>query len=115
MLLPFPYLSVRFILAGLVMFGVMARGPLAHAPRCCPAWVLGVALFTGYAFQTWGLTLTTPSKSGFITGFSVILVPLIALLYGHSMRAANVAGAGLGFAGTLFSRHAFRYRARESW
>jgi drug/metabolite transporter (DMT)-like permease len=59
-------------------------------------------LFTGFAFQTWGLTLTTPSKSGFITGFSVILVPLIALFYGHPMRAANAAGAGLGLLGLYF-------------
>ena len=95
---PFPYLSVRFILAGLVMLGVMARGRLPRA-TLLPSLVLGVALFTGYAFQTWGLTLTTPSKSGFITGFSVILVPVIALFYGHSMRTANIAGAGLGLLG----------------
>ena len=75
---PFPYLAVRFILAGLLMFGMMARG---HLPRATllPSLVLGLLLFTGYAFQTWGLVFTTPSKSGFITGVSVILVPLIAL------------------------------------
>jgi drug/metabolite transporter (DMT)-like permease len=98
---PFPYLSVRFILAGIVMFGVMARGRLPRA-TFLPSLVLGVLLFTGYAFQTWGLTLTTPSKSGFITGFSVILVPLIALFCGHSMRAANIGGAGLGVLGLYF-------------
>ncbi len=98
---PFPYLSVRFILAGLVMFGIMARGRLPRA-TLLPSLVLGVLLFTGYAFQTWGLTLTTPSKSGFITGFSVILVPLIALFCGHPMRVANAGGAGLGVLGLYF-------------
>jgi len=82
---PFPYLSVRFILAGLVMFAVMSRGRLPRA-TLMPSLVLGGMLFTGYAFQTWGLTLTTPSKSGFITGFS----------------AANLGGAGLGVLGLYF-------------
>jgi drug/metabolite transporter (DMT)-like permease len=63
---------------------------------------LGILLFTGYAFQTWGLVFTTPSKSGFITGFSVILVPLIALFLGHPLRASNAAGAGLGLLGLYF-------------
>jgi drug/metabolite transporter (DMT)-like permease len=98
---PFPYLSVRFILAGLVMFAVMSRGRLPRA-TLMPSLVLGGMLFTGYAFQTWGLTLTTPSKSGFITGFSVILVPLIALFFGHTMSAANLGGAGLGVLGLYF-------------
>lgn len=98
---PFAFLSVRFILAGLVMFAFMARGRLPRA-TLVPSLVLGTVLFTGYAFQTWGLTLTTPSKSSFITGFSVIMVPLIGLLHGQSLRAANFAGAGLGFLGLYF-------------
>lgn len=98
---PFPYLSARFILAGTVMFAFMARGRLPRA-TLVPSLVLGGTLFTGYAFQTWGLTATTPSKSAFITGFSVIMVPLIGFLRGHSMRAANFAGAGLGLVGLYF-------------
>ena len=33
-------------------------------------------LWLGYESQTTGLKLTTPSKSAFLTGFSVILVPI---------------------------------------
>ena len=98
---PFPFIAVRFILAGLLMFGVMARGRLPRA-TLLPSLLLGILLFTGYAFQTWGLTFTTPSKSAFITGFSVILVPLISLFQGHPMRAANASGAGLGLLGLYF-------------
>ncbi len=83
------------------MFAVMARGRLPRQ-TLLPSLVLGTFLFTGYAFQTWGLVYTTPSKSGFITGFSVILVPLIALLQGHPMRAANISGAGCGLLGLYF-------------
>ena len=98
---PFPFLSVRFVLAGMLMWLVMGRGRLARQ-ALLPSLVLGIFLFAGYAFQTWGLTFTTPSKSAFITGFSVILVPLISLLHGYRMRAANLGGAGLGLLGLYF-------------
>lgn len=42
--------------------------------------ILGVWLFGGYAFQTVGLLYTTSSKAGFITGLSIVLVPLFSLL-----------------------------------
>jgi len=98
---PFPFIAVRFTLAGVLMFAVMARG---HMPRraVLPSAILGVFLFTGYAFQTVGLIYTTPAKSAFITGFSVILVPLISLFSGYRMRLANAAGALLGLLGLYF-------------
>jgi drug/metabolite transporter (DMT)-like permease len=42
---------------------------------------IGLWLFTGYAFQTVGLLYTTSSKAGFITGLSVILVPVLSLIF----------------------------------
>jgi drug/metabolite transporter (DMT)-like permease len=98
---PFPFIAVRFILAGLLMWGSMARGRLPRA-TLLPGLLLGTLLFAGYALQTWGLIFTTPSKSAFITGFSVILVPLISLFHGYPLRAANAGGAGLGLLGLYF-------------
>jgi drug/metabolite transporter (DMT)-like permease len=40
----------------------------------------GILLAIGYQFQTVGLTLTTASKSAFITGLVVVFVPLIAAI-----------------------------------
>lgn len=40
--------------------------------------VVGLCLTMGYQFQTAGLRLTTPSKSAFITGLLVVLVPLLS-------------------------------------
>jgi len=40
--------------------------------------VLGLFLSSGYIFQTFGLTLTTVSNTGFITGLYVVLTPVIA-------------------------------------
>ncbi|GAH31793.1 unnamed protein product, partial [marine sediment metagenome] len=35
----------------------------------------------GYAFQTVGLKYTTATKTGFITGLSVVLVPIISYFF----------------------------------
>ncbi|OZM57447.1 EamA family transporter [Lottiidibacillus patelloidae] len=42
--------------------------------------ILGILLFAGYAFQTIGLLYTTTSKAAFITGLSVVLVPIFSLI-----------------------------------
>ena len=42
--------------------------------------IIGIWLFIGYAFQTMGLLHTTSSKAGFITGLSVVVVPLFSFL-----------------------------------
>jgi drug/metabolite transporter (DMT)-like permease len=48
------------------------------------------------------LIYTTPSKSAFLTGFSVILVPLILMLSGFRMASATLLGAVLGLVGIYF-------------
>jgi drug/metabolite transporter (DMT)-like permease len=40
--------------------------------------VVGVCLFAGYAFQTAGLQFTGAGRAGFITGLSVVIVPLLS-------------------------------------
>ena len=40
--------------------------------------ILGLFLSSGYIFQSFGLTLTTVSNTGFITGLYVVFTPLIA-------------------------------------
>lgn len=42
--------------------------------------VLGVALFLGFAFQTFGLKYTYSSTVAFITGLNVIIVPLFVFI-----------------------------------
>src|SRR5262245_31002655 len=74
----FVFLAVRFSLAGLCMavfrwrvLRDLRRDEIFAGAR------LGFFMFAGYAFQTAGLQYTTASNSGFITGSSVVLVPLI--------------------------------------
>jgi drug/metabolite transporter (DMT)-like permease len=74
---PLLFNAVRMTLAGAVLaliyakdLGRLNRGSLRAG------LLVGVFLWLGYEFQTTGLKLTTPSKSAFLTGFSVMLVPV---------------------------------------
>jgi drug/metabolite transporter (DMT)-like permease len=98
---PLPWLIARFSLAGLLLLGTLARGRLDRR-SLRPGLVLGIFLFGGFAFQTFGQKYTTPSKCAFITGFSVILVPIIMAFRGQVMRFPNYASAALGLAGIYF-------------
>lgn len=69
--------------------------------------LVGLCLAAGYQFQTIGLVRTTPSKSAFITGLVVVLVPLFSSIPGlhppgaRSPRWNAFAGAALGFIGIV--------------
>ena len=43
--------------------------------------ICGFLLYVGYAFQNFGLDITIPSKSAFITSISVLIVPIILIVY----------------------------------
>jgi drug/metabolite transporter (DMT)-like permease len=69
--------------------------------------LVGLCLAIGYQFQTTGLARTTPSKSAFITGLLVVMVPLLSIIPGlrppgaHRPRWNAFLGAGLAFAGIV--------------
>ena len=55
--------------------------------------IAGGCLFAGYLFQTVGLQFTTASKSAFITGLAIPLVPLLtSLVYFTRPRVFEMAG-----------------------
>jgi drug/metabolite transporter (DMT)-like permease len=69
--------------------------------------IVGLCLATGYQFQTIGLARTTPSKSAFITGLLVVLVPLLSIVPGLRPPGARpprwnaFLGATLAFIGIV--------------
>jgi drug/metabolite transporter (DMT)-like permease len=69
--------------------------------------IVGLCLATGYQFQTIGLARTTPSKSAFITGLLVVLVPLLSVIPGLRPPGARpprwnaFLGAALAFIGIV--------------
>lgn len=75
---PLLFNAVRMGLAALLMAALYRRELTRFTPGALRAGaVVGIFLWLGYELQTSGLKLTTPSKSGFLTGVSVVLVPLL--------------------------------------
>ncbi|HCC33391.1 MAG TPA: hypothetical protein DEQ28_05740 [Clostridiales bacterium] len=73
------FLAVRFWVASAAMLILFRRRIWTALPRTLvPGCLIGVFLFGGFVLQTFGLGLTSASKAGFITGLSVVLVPLIS-------------------------------------
>ncbi|MCL6565295.1 MAG: DMT family transporter [Acidobacteriia bacterium] len=100
----FVFLAVRFGLATLLMgaFYLSALRRLSWSA----VWAgvqIGVFMFAGYAFQTVGLRFTTPTKAGFITGFGVVLVPvLLAVFWKRRIHRWAWVGALLALVGLYY-------------
>jgi drug/metabolite transporter (DMT)-like permease len=76
---PLTYVAWRFWIASLfllVLFHRRMRG-LTRAEVQAGS-LIGIWLVGGYTFQTIGLQTTTTAKAGFITGLSVVIVPVLA-------------------------------------
>lgn len=94
---PFPFLALRFSTGALALTVLVRRQLLPHLRTGA---VLGVVLFLGFALQTAGLTATTPSRSAFLTGLYVVLVPLLGwVLFRQRLRAWLAVGVVLSAAG----------------
>jgi drug/metabolite transporter (DMT)-like permease len=91
---PFLFLTLRFCLATFALC-LIYRGTLQKFKKSflLPGLLAGCLLFAAYVFQTIGLELTTPSKSAFLTGLSIPLVPLASsLVYRDRPRLREVSG-----------------------
>ncbi|MDR5682783.1 MAG: DMT family transporter [Armatimonadota bacterium] len=97
---PFAYLGARFALAAALLLP-FAAGALRRAGA--PAWRRGLwsgaALGGGYALQTLGLRLTTATTAAFITGLSVVLVPVLGTMWGRRPGPREWTGVALAAAG----------------
>jgi drug/metabolite transporter (DMT)-like permease len=76
------FLATRFALGSLALALIAAAlGRLRGLTWRELQWgtLIGLVLWTGYILQTTGLGLTSASNGGFITGLSVVLVPLFGV------------------------------------
>jgi drug/metabolite transporter (DMT)-like permease len=109
---PLTFVAARFALSALAMLPFVRPGrrPRSTGARATPALgqlaragaLAGLFLFGVYALQTGGLVFTTASRAGFITGLSVVIVPVVAAILTRRRPppalAAGVALATLGLA-----------------
>jgi drug/metabolite transporter (DMT)-like permease len=100
----FVYIAARFALSAVVMAIVFWRSLSEINPQAIWAGAqIGLFMFGGYAFQTTGLKFTTPSKAAFITGSSVVIVPIILAAFGKRRITPWIwAGALAAMAGLYF-------------
>lgn len=108
---PFTFQTVRCFLGSVVLLPVIwfrdRRGHHARRPVCREdrrvLWIAGlscgVVLFVASSFQQLGLVYTTAGKSGFITAFYIILVPLIGLFFRKTVKPWIWGSAALALAG----------------
>ncbi|MDW8800612.1 DMT family transporter [Clostridium sp. A1-XYC3] len=80
---PYSLIALRYLLAGLILAAIFYKRLKTMNKETLKAGLLiGTSIFVGTALQVIGMLYTTPSKSGFITGLNVVIVPLVlALLY----------------------------------
>jgi len=93
--------SARMVVAA-VLLAIFYRKKIAvlTKPALIAGVVVGIFLYLGYAFQTSGLKLTTPSKSAFLTGTSSVLVPLaLVAIWRTRIHLWRVAGIMLALIG----------------
>lgn len=81
----YPFVFVRFMLAALALAAVGAMSSVHRrvwTPRVFTVGtLLGLCLFGGYALQTLGLLTVSAPTAGFLTGLSVVLVPVLTALF----------------------------------
>ena len=96
---PFTFLAVRFALGGTVAAAIAGRAMLRPDVLRAGA-ILGAFLFAGYGFQTAGLVFTTESRSAFITGLAVVLVPFVSFAVNRRVpKPPSLVGVGLALVG----------------
>jgi len=81
MMPPYTFLGFRFLIAVIllvILFWKRLKG--MNMMILQKGTLIGIFLFLGYMFQTVGIQYTSATKAGFITGLSVVLVPIISLV-----------------------------------
>lgn len=99
----FHLLTFRFVLSLLLLLP-LSRGVVWRRETFRQGTILGLLLFSGFTLQSYGLLGTTPSRSAFLTGLSVVIVPFLGKLLGRKIAPGPAVGSIVAAVGlwTLF-------------
>jgi len=103
---PFTFNGIRFLLGSISLLPLLFwikfkhNSPAAKKQNILKGGLIaGIVLFIAASLQQAGMVYTTAGKAGFITGFYVILVPLIGVFIGQHITRLLWMGAFIALAG----------------
>ena len=106
---PFTYNAARYVIGPLSLVPLIALRwkslPAEHRqirPYLLYGLVAGTVVFTASTLQQIGLVTTTAGNAGFITGFYVVLVPILGYFLGQTIGLFRWIAALLALAGLYF-------------
>ena len=110
---PFTFNTARFALGSLSLIPLLLINqkrkfekekflPLSDKKLLYGGLSAGTVLFLGATFQQGGLVYTDAGKAGFITGFYVILVPILGLFISQKTSLLTWLGAVIAIVGLYF-------------
>lgn len=78
---PNQIMAIRFFISSVLINIIFYKNiKLINKETLKAGILLGIFLFIGFAFQTYGIMYTTPSKNAFITAANVVIVPFVGFL-----------------------------------
>ena len=98
---PMLMLSIRFIIASVVMYILFYKkmGKIDNTDLKKGS-IVGIFLYLAFGFQTYGLQFTTASKQGFLTAIYVVVVPFLYwILYKKTPKKKVFIGSALAIVG----------------
>lgn len=101
---PSLFLSIRFGVASIILLPFLySQLKNISKETFVVGTILAVFFFLGFQFQTIGLNYTTATKSGFITGTFVVIIPILqTIIEKRKPRIHNIIGVILVFIGLIF-------------
>jgi drug/metabolite transporter (DMT)-like permease len=98
---PEPFIMLRFTIGGAVLLAIALISRQLPRSALRPGLILGALVFGGFWLQTRGLISISPSRSAFLTGLCVVMVPFCdRLLFAKRIAARAWLGVILAAAGT---------------
>ncbi|MBM7692575.1 drug/metabolite transporter (DMT)-like permease [Peribacillus deserti] len=104
---PFSFNAIRFLIAAifLIIWQLLKKQTILQLfskDILSAGMKIGFWLFLGYALQTIGLLYTSPAKAGFITGLSIVIVPILSLILMKQMPSINTAAGVIAATAGLY-------------
>ena len=97
------FVGFRFLIAGLILLPIVIRKKIRwEGVNLKFPIVLGILLFLGFATQTIGLRFTSATKSAFLTGTAVIIIPILqTIIEKRKPKIGSVIGVVIVLLGIL--------------